>query len=88
MITRWSDYSSLSSLQYSLKDRELGTRISKRERVFTMNLNILNDFHKYFSEFFVVFILSLSNMIVGERNYRCERENVLNMVKLVVLTNF
>ena len=68
MITRWSDYITLSSLQYSLKDEEISSRVSKRECVFTMISNLLDDFYKYSSEFFVVFILSLSIISVGERN--------------------
>ena len=58
----------LSSLQYSLKDRELRTKVFKRDSVFSMNHNLLDDFHKCSSEFFVVFIQSLSNMVVKERN--------------------
>ena len=70
MITRWSDFISLAHYKDSLKDRELSTRVSKRKCVcvFTMNSNLLDDFHKCFLEFLILFIQSLSNMAIGERN--------------------
>ena len=54
--------------KYSLKNEKISSRVSKRESVFTMISNLLDDFHKCSSDFFVVFIPSLSIMTVGERN--------------------
>ena len=60
--------SNLSPLQDALKDRELSARVSKRECVFTMNHNLLDDFHQCYSEIFVVFISSISIMAIGEKS--------------------
>ena len=53
--------------------------------MFTMISNLLDDFHECFSEFLIVFILSLSIMAVGEKTSSCEW---VKMRKLAVMHKF
>ena len=59
---------------FTQKIKNLSTLVSKREKVFTMNPNLLDDFHSCSSEFLIVFISSLSIMATGEEISRCEKE--------------
>ena len=85
MIIRWSDYTHLSSLQFHSKNKELSTWVFKREKVFTMIPNLLEDFPYCSSEFLIVFIPSLSIISVGERNRRYEW---VKMRKITVMHEF